>query len=94
MSIEGILKKALTIGLLISLALFALSLSMSVMKLSVLSNYFSLFATLTLLVTPLCGLIAIAVGLARSGDYKGLLTVMIVVIIISITLLIASLGSH
>ena len=94
MSIENILKKALTIGLLISLALFALSLTMSVMELSVLSNYFSLFATLTLLVTPLCGLIAIAVGLARSGDYKGLLTVMIVAIIISITLLIALLGSH
>jgi len=94
MSIENILKKALTIGLFISLALFALSLALNVTELSILSSYLSLSATLTLLITPLCGLVAIAVDLARSGDYKGLLTVVIVAIIISITLLITLLSGH
>lgn len=93
-SIEDILKKTLTIGLSISLALFALSLAMNILRPDALGSYLSLFATLVLLTTPLCGLVAIAVGLAKSGDYKGLLTVIIVVIVIVITLLIALFGSN
>ena len=89
MSVGELLKRAFTIGLIASLIIFTISLICYVLGMSLLAIDTSFIAAIVLLLTPMSSLIAVAIELARRGDYRGLITVIVVVCIVAISMLIA-----
>jgi len=86
----NILKRVFSVGLIVSLVLCALSLALSfTSSLEEFSESLALLGTLTLLATPLAGLLTVAAYSARKRDLSYLVTSLLVLAIITLSLAIA-----
>lgn len=90
--VEEVLERVLEVGLVISLTLFTLGLALSMAGLEEIRTYPLLVATITLLVTPLCGVVAITIEQARGGDRGGLFIALILLLVALVAISIAFLN--
>lgn len=82
MALERLLRRVLTVGLILSLASFALSYAMSLFDDKLLSSFTALFAVLALAFTPLTSVIFIAVEEAKRKNYGGLIMAALVILVV------------
>lgn len=92
MTVYSVLRKLLTIGLVLSLATFALSYVVGLLDNRSLSSFVALLATLVLALTPLASVIFIAVEETRRRDYGGLIVAALVMLVIIISLILMPRG--
>lgn len=85
MTIEKLLRRILTTSIIISVTTFTLSYIISLFGYKPLGNLTSLFATLTLALTPLVVVLAIAVEMAKKRDFNGLFMSIIIIIVMAIS---------